>query len=65
LTMLLQGLGVPAGEIRPVYGPPRAGDVQHSMACIDKARKLLGYNPKYSLSEGLQLAIKWYYENLK
>lgn len=65
LTLLLQGFGLPAGEIRPVYGPPRAGDVQHSLASIEKARELLGYNPKYNLSEGLKQAINWYYENLK
>lgn len=65
LSLLLQELGLPAGEIRPLYGPPRAGDVQHSLASIQKARELLGYNPKYNLSEGLKQAITWYYENLK
>lgn len=65
LSLLLQELGLPAGEIRPLYGPPRAGDVQHSLASIEKARELLGYNPKYNLSEGLKQAITWYYENLK
>lgn len=65
LSLLLQELGIPAGEIRPLYGPPRAGDVQHSLASIEKARELLGYNPKYNLSEGLKQAITWYYENLK
>ncbi len=65
LSLLLQELGIPAGEIRPLYGPPRAGDVQHSLASIQKARELLGYNPKYNLSEGLKQAITWYYENLK
>lgn len=43
----------------------RSGDIPHSLASIDKARKLLNYNPKYSIKEGLKEAIKWYWENLK
>lgn len=48
-----------------IYGPNRAGDIPHSLASIDKGRSLLGYNPKYSLGEGLKEAVKWYWENLK
>lgn len=51
-------------EIAPKYGSNRAGDIPHSHASIDKARKLLGYNPKFSLQEGLRESIKWYWENL-
>ena len=47
------------------YGPNRAGDIPHSLASIEKARLLLGYNPKYSMQEGLQEAVEWYWENLK
>ena len=47
------------------YGPNRAGDIPHSLASIDKAKKMLGYDPKYSLQEGLKEAIDWYWENLK
>lgn len=50
-------------KIKPIYGPPRQGDIQHSLASIDKARNLLGYNPQYSISDGLQLAIEWYVES--
>ena len=49
-------------EIKPVYGPFRAGDIPHSLASIAKARKLLGYNPEFSLTSGLKHTIKWYYE---
>lgn len=48
-----------------VHGPNRAGDIPHSLASIDKARSLLGYNPKFSMREGLKEAVKWYWENLK
>lgn len=50
--------------IKPVYGPPRKGDVLHSLASIDKARTLLGYNPEFSLEQGLKQAIRWYYDFL-
>ena len=31
--------------LTPIYGPPRAGDVRDSQADIDKAARLLGYQP--------------------
>jgi len=46
------------------YGPNRAGDIPHSLASIDKAKALLGYNPHYSLQEGLKEAVDWYWNNL-
>lgn len=46
------------------YGPNRAGDIPHSLASIDKAKRLLGYDPKFSLQEGLKEAVHWYWENL-
>ncbi len=51
--------------IEPVHGPNRAGDIPHSLACIDKAKTLLGYCPKFSMRQGLKEACGWYYENLK
>ncbi|CAK7006144.1 MAG: UDP-N-acetylglucosamine 4-epimerase [Parabacteroides distasonis] len=51
--------------IEPIYGPNRVGDIPHSLACIDKAKKLLGYNPKFSMRDGLKFACGWYWENLK
>lgn len=49
---------------RPVYRAFRPGDVRHSLADISKAGKFLGYSPRYSVREGLDLAAKWYMENL-
>ena len=51
-------------EIEPVHGPNRLGDIPHSLACIDKAKELLGYAPKYSMKDGLREAARWYWENL-
>ncbi len=46
------------------HGPNRAGDIPHSLACIDKAKTLLGYVPRYSMRDGLKKAVKWYWENI-
>ena len=52
-------------DVEIVYGPNRAGDIPHSLASIAKAKELLGYDPKYSLQEGLKEAVEWYWKNLK
>ena len=52
-------------DIEIVYGPNRAGDIPHSLASIDKAKKLLGYDPQFSIQQGLKEAVGWYWENLK
>lgn len=51
-------------KIEPTHGPNRAGDIPHSLACVDKAKNLLGYNPQFSMKQGLKEAVKWYWENL-
>ena len=51
-------------NVEIIYGPSRLGDIPHSLASVDKARALLGYQPAYSLRDGLKEAIKWYWENL-
>lgn len=51
--------------VEVVHGPNRAGDIPHSLASIDKAKSLLGYNPQFSMQEGLKEAVKWYWHNLK
>lgn len=47
------------------YGPNRSGDIPHSLASIDKAKKMLDYNPKFSIQDGLKEAVEWYWHNLK
>ena len=54
---------IAAVEIK--YGPTRAGDIPHSLASIDKAKELLGYAPQFSIEQGIEQAIDWYWENLK
>ena len=50
--------------IEPTHGPNRVGDIPHSLASVDKAKRLLGYDPKFSMRDGLSQAVKWYWNNL-
>jgi UDP-N-acetylglucosamine 4-epimerase len=50
--------------LRAVHGPFRPGDVLHSLADIEKARRLLGYEPAYSLERGLDESLAWYERTL-
>jgi UDP-glucose 4-epimerase len=44
----------------PLYGPERVGDVKHSLASIERARKELGYEPRADFHEGLEKTVAWY-----
>jgi len=52
-------------DVEVLHGPNRAGDIPHSLASIEKAKRLLGYNPQFSIQEGLKEAVAWYYNNLR
>jgi UDP-glucose 4-epimerase len=61
LLTLLAELGRLLGTPRQaIHAPPRAGDIKESLADITEARRLLGYEPRYSLEEGLRLSIDYY-----
>jgi UDP-glucose 4-epimerase len=47
-------------DFEPIYAPPRAGDVMHSLADIQAARSLIGYQPQVRFAEGLRRTIEWY-----
>lgn len=49
---------------KPVFRDFREGDVRHSLADIGKAKRLLGYAPRYQIREGLDLAMDWYTKNV-
>lgn len=49
---------------RATYETPRRGDVRHSLADIGKAKRLLGYDPVYTIDQGLGEAIRWYGRHL-
>ena len=51
-------------DVEITYGPNRQGDIPHSHASVEKAKKLLNYNPQFSLQKGLKEAVNWYWKNL-
>ena len=50
-------------NIEALYGPNRIGDIPHSHASVEKAKELLEYKPKFSLSTGLRESVQWYWNN--
>lgn len=52
------------GNVSVRYGPNRTGDIPHSLACVDKAKRLLGYVPQFTMKEGLREAVEWYWKNM-
>jgi UDP-glucose 4-epimerase len=46
--------------LRLEHGPPRTGDVRHSLAGLQRARATLGYEPRLSFEEGLRRTYEWY-----
>ena len=51
-------------DIAVNHGPNRIGDIPHSLASIERAKKRLTYQPRYSLKEGLKESVAWYWEHL-
>ena len=51
-------------SVKPNYVPTRAGDVKHSLADIQKANTVIGYEPIVHFRQGLEKAITWYRDNL-
>ncbi|MFA6924581.1 MAG: SDR family oxidoreductase [Bacteroidales bacterium] len=49
-----------ASSIFPVYNPERTGDIKNSYADINKAQKLINYNPEIELETGLKITLDWF-----
>lgn len=65
LKELVEALAEVAGrEIVPAYAPVRAGDIYRSVLCNEKARELLGWQPRTALREGLENTYKYFVEKL-
>jgi nucleoside-diphosphate-sugar epimerase len=47
-------------KIEPLYDEARPGDVKHSLAAIERARELLGYEVKVDFHEGLKRTVEWF-----
>jgi len=52
-------------DVEVIHGPTRSGDIPQSLASIEKAKKLLNYNPNFPFKDGLKEAVSWYWSNLK
>jgi UDP-N-acetylglucosamine/UDP-N-acetylgalactosamine 4-epimerase len=63
LKELLSEFDLKISGIEIIHGPNRTGDIPHSLASIEKAKKLLGYNPAFNLKDGLKEAVHWYMKN--
>jgi UDP-glucose 4-epimerase len=55
LLQRMEGVELPAR-----HGPPRAGDVRHSMADTSAATAELGHAPQFTIEEGLKRTLEWY-----
>jgi UDP-N-acetylglucosamine 4-epimerase len=64
LRELLSEYDPDIAQITPTHGPNRKGDIPHSLASIDKARRLLNYKPAYDIKAGLKELVEWYWKNL-
>jgi UDP-N-acetylglucosamine 4-epimerase len=65
LKGLLSQFDLRIQDIGVTHGPLRQGDIQHSLASITKAAEMLNYQPEYSLAQGLEECIEWYWSNLR
>ena len=64
LKELLSTYDPEISKIEVIHGPNRTGDIPHSLASIEKAKRLLGYKPEYNLKDGLKEAVNWYFHEL-
>jgi nucleoside-diphosphate-sugar epimerase len=60
IALINQHLGT---NIEPNYQDPRPGDVRHSLASLDAAKRAIGYEPLIMFAEGLERSIEWYKQN--
>ena len=52
-------------EIKPIYGPPREGDILHSLASIKMAEKCIRYKPEVEFDEGIKRTVEWFWKKSK
>ena len=47
-------------EFKPIYGPPRDGDIKDSLADLSEAKRCLSYVPEVEFSEGIERTVNWF-----
>ena len=65
LKACLSDFDAEIAKLEAVYGPNRTGDIPHSLADISKAKRLLGYQPQFSVWQGLGETVRWYCNQLR
>jgi len=65
LKLFLSDFDPTIGTLKNNHGPNRTGDIPHSLASIEKAKQLLGYDPLFNIKDGLRAAVNWYWDNLR
>ena len=65
LKKYLSAYDAKISDIEIIHGSTRAGDIPHSLASIEKAKKMLGYEPSHDIKSGLKEAVDWYWKNLR
>jgi len=67
-AMIRDGLSKDLPEIanaEPAFEPPRAGDIPHSQASIDKITEALGYAPTHQVADGMAETVAWFAQRLR
>lgn len=65
LKKLLSDFDPEIKNVKIKYGPERSGDVKYSLAAVEKAKKILGYEPFTDVDAGLKKAIGWYVKTMR
>lgn len=62
LNVLVSNIQEKLGKcyLKPIHENPRPGEVRHSYASIEKAKRMLKYSPKFSLESGITKLLRWY-----
>jgi len=47
-------------DLKNIYADPRPTDIRHGYADIEKAKKILGYNPDFPIKKGINNLLNWY-----
>lgn len=62
---LISKYDISVKDIPAIFGPPRKGDVMHSLASIEKGKSLLNYDAKIDFASGLKQTVDWFVEFYK
>ncbi len=62
LKEFLSAYDLEIAKVKIICGSHRQGDILHSLASVEKAKRLLGYEPSHTVREGLEETVRWYFK---